>query len=217
MTTPTPLGLRVHELVLLGAHADDLAIAAGGTLLTLAARGAVRVRALVLTGSGTARAAEEEAALAALLPGCDLDLTVLDLPDGLVPDHRAAVKAALHRLAAGPADLVLAPHPGDAHQDHRVLAELVPTEFRHQLTLTYEIPKWENDLLNPVLFVPLPEAVLRRKIAVLHEHYPSQSGRDWFDEETFAGLARLRGVQCRERFAEAFGLPRATLDLQVAR
>ena len=33
---------------------------------------------------------------------------------------------------------------------------------------------------------------------------PSQHGRDWWDDEVFLGLARLRGMECRARYAEAF-------------
>ena len=43
-----------------------------------------------------------------------------------------------------------------------------------------------------------------RKIKTLLEVYPSQGGRPWFDAETLRGLMRLRGVECREAFAEAF-------------
>lgn len=207
----TPLQLDVRSLVLLGAHADDIAIAAGGTLLTLADLGPIEVRALVLTGGGTPREAEERAALAAFLPGCQLDVTILDLPDGHLPDHRGAVKTALRALAASPADLVLGPHPGDQHQDHRTLAELIPTEFRDHLALGYEIPKWEHDLVQPTVHRPLSEHTMTRKVDLLHEHYPSQVHRDWFDAETFTSLARVRGVQCRRRYAEAFVVPRATL------
>jgi hypothetical protein len=38
------------------------------------------------------------------------------------------------------------------------------------------------------------------------KHFPSQRDRDWFDEETFRALMRLRGVEChaRDGYAEAF-------------
>ena len=45
----------------------------------------LRVRALVLSGGGTEREAEEREALAAFCPGADVELTVLDLPDGRAP------------------------------------------------------------------------------------------------------------------------------------
>jgi hypothetical protein len=47
---------------------------------------------------------------------------------------------------------------------------------------------------------------MARKITLLERHFASQRAKDWFDEETFRGLARLRGMECRapERYAEAF-------------
>ncbi len=42
-----------------------------------------------------------------------------------------------------------------------------------------------------------PTERARRKVELLHEHFPSQKGRDWWDDEVFLGLARLRGMECR--------------------
>ena len=92
----------------------------------------------------------------------------------------------------------------DAHQDHRTIGEIVPTAFRDQLCLGYEIPKWDGDLARPNVYFPLTDDVARRKVELLDKCYPSQRGRDWWGEETFLGLARLRGMECRARYAEAF-------------
>ena len=51
----------------------------------------------------------------------------------------------------------------------------------------------------------------REKVRLLAKAYPSQAGRDWWDEETFLGLARLRGMECKARYAEAFAVTKATL------
>jgi hypothetical protein len=61
--------------------------------------------------------------------------------------------------------------------------------------------------------MPLSAAVLERKIELLHAHFGTQRSKDWFDAETFTGLARLRGMESRapERYAEAFVLRKATL------
>lgn len=49
---------RLQHLLVLGAHCDDAAIGAGGTLLTLCrANPGLRVTALVLVGAGTGREA----------------------------------------------------------------------------------------------------------------------------------------------------------------
>lgn len=204
---------RLGHLLLLGAHCDDLAIGAGGSLLTLCrANPGLRVTALVLTGAGTDREIEERTALPAFCPKAELSVWVLDLPDGRVPAHWERAKLALEELRADcDPDLVLAPAPHDAHQDHRALARLVPTAFRDHLVLGYEILKWDGDLAQPQAYLPLSDAVLAEKIALLAEHYPSQAGRSWFDAETFTGLARIRGVQCHARYAEAFHVSKLVL------
>ncbi|GAB2531034.1 PIG-L deacetylase family protein [Nocardia heshunensis] len=203
----------VTEIALLAAHCDDLAIGMGGTLLTLANTvPGLRVRALVLSGAGTERAAEERAALESFCPGAELDLRILDVPDGYAPAHWGRVKDAVAALRDGSAaDLVFCTQRGDAHQDHRLLAELAPTVFRDHLILGYEILKWETDTPQPTVFHPLPTDLAQRKAELLMKHYPSQRDRDWFDEESFLALTRLRGVQCRARHAEAFLLDKATI------
>ena len=108
-------------------------------------------------------------------------------------------------------DVILAPSVGDAHQDHRTVAEIVPTVFRDQLCLSYEIPKWDGDLGRPSLYVPLPQETARRKVELLHKCFPSQSERDWWDDEVFLGLARLRGMECRAPYAEAFSCTKLVL------
>ncbi|PXX58375.1 LmbE family N-acetylglucosaminyl deacetylase [Nocardia tenerifensis] len=204
----------VHEIAVLGAHCDDIAIGMGATLLTLArARPGLRVRALVLSGGGTARADEETLALDAFCPGAEVDLTVLDIPDGRAPAHWDRIKNELSAFRARvDPGLVFAPQRGDAHQDHRLLAELTPTEFRDHMVLGYEILKWESDTPAPSLYHRLSAELAQEKSRLLLKHYPSQAHRDWFDEQAFTALTRLRGVQCHTGHAEAFVLDKGVID-----
>ena len=202
----------VRSVVALGAHPDDIEIAAGGLLLSLAqANPGVRVHYVLCTGTPD-RQAEARAAAAAFLPGADLSFALHELPDGRLPAHWNAVKEILHEAAGVlAADLVICPATNDAHQDHRLLAEQAPTVFRDQLVLHYEIPKWDGDLARRNIYLPLPDDLARHKVALLHEHFPSQKARDWWDDEVFLGLARLRGMECRSRYAEAFDCAKASL------
>lgn len=211
-------GGRPPVVSALAAHCDDIEIGAGATLLRLAERhpGLV-VDATVLT-STPERAAETRAALAAFLPGAQLSVWVHELRDGRLPavwdDVKELVEAARARAAAlGDADLVLCPSRRDAHQDHRLLAELVPTAFRRHLVWQYEILKWDGDLGRPNVHVPVPDEVAERKWTLLYEHYASQRGRGWFDREALLGLMRVRGVECNARYAEAFYCDKMTIDL----
>jgi LmbE family N-acetylglucosaminyl deacetylase len=200
----TPSSTRLSVLAI-GAHPDDIEIAAGGTLLSLAERHpGLRVRYVLLTGTAE-RQQEARAAARAFTPGADLEVELHDLPDGRLPAVYGLVKEVLEDVAASfTPDIVLAPSAGDAHQDHRTAAELVPTAFRNQLYLAYEIPKWDGDMARPNAYFPLTDEVARRKAELLGKCYPSQQGRDWWGEETFLALARLRGMECRAHYAEAF-------------
>ena len=83
--------------------------------------------------------------------------------------------------------------------------------------LEYEIPKYDGDLGNPNLFVPLPAATCQRKVELLLEQFPSQRDRRWFTADTFWALLRLRGVESNapSGFAEAFHCRKATLGLEL--
>ena len=81
---------------------------------------------------------------------------------------------------------------------------MVPTVFRNQLFLSYEIPKWDGDLGRPSIYFPLTPDVAHRKVELLHKCFPSQASRDWWDDEVFLGLARLRGMESRAPYSEAF-------------
>ena len=197
------MGLRVLAI---GAHSDDIEIGAGGALRTWIERGAeVHVDWCVLSAPGE-RALEARLSAADFLSGCaGLELHLGGFSDGYFPAERAEVKTWIEALKLlEPPDLLLCHRHDDAHQDHRLVCELVWNTFRDHLILEYEIPKWDGDLGRPNLYVPLNEAVLARKIELLHKHFGSQRSKAWFDEETFRGLARLRGVECREHYAEAF-------------
>jgi LmbE family N-acetylglucosaminyl deacetylase len=205
-----PLRLPAHpdrplSVLALGAHPDDIEIGAGGTLLSLAeSQPGLRVHYVVLTGTPE-RQQEARNAANAFLPGASLTIDLHNLPEGRFPAEWNAVKETLEAVARAAApDLIVAPSAGDAHQDHRTIAEIIPTVFRDALYLAYEIPKWDGDMGRPALYFPLTVATARRKAELLHHCFPTQHRRDWWDDDVFLGLARLRGMECRAAYAEAF-------------
>ena len=195
----------ILSVLAVGAHPDDIEIGSGGTLLNLAAtQPDLQLRYVVLTGAAHRRL-ESRTAAHAFAPGADVTIDLLDLPEGRLPAAWAEVKDALERVrqSCSP-DLILAPSAADAHQDHRTIGEIIPTVFRDHLCLSYEIPKWDGDIARPAVYFPMSAEVARRKVELLHKCFPSQHGRDWWDDEVFLGLARLRGMECRAPYAEAF-------------
>ncbi|MEX5719296.1 PIG-L deacetylase family protein [Geodermatophilus maliterrae] len=216
--TPDP-GKRLR-VALIGAHCDDVEIGAGGLVLDLGERRALAAVDVLVLASTPVREAEASASLEAFCAPVRPAVTFGGLPDGRLPGRWDEVKDRLQDFAATTSpDLVLAPSPADAHQDHRLLGELVTTAFRDQLVLHYEIPKWDGDLGagRPQTYWPLSGQLVRRKAALLHEHYGSQRDHDWFREDTFLALARLRGMECRSDYAEAFSCPKTVLGWQADR
>jgi hypothetical protein len=63
------------------------------------------------------------------------------------------------------------------------------------------------------VYVPLEDELVERKLELVLRHFPTQAGKHWYDEETFRGLMRLRGLECASssRYAEAFYSPKAVL------
>lgn len=199
------------RVLCLAAHPDDVEIAAGGALLELAGRGDVSVTVVTLTGTPD-REAEARAAAQAFAPGADSRF--FGLRDGRLPAQWGEVKEALEGVARELSpDLVLCPSRTDAHQDHRLVGELVPTVWRDALVMEYEIPKWDGDLHPVTTYIPVSPENARRKVALLTEHYVSQTGRDWWDDEVFLGIMRLRGLECRVRYAEGFVVRKAMTTL----
>lgn len=196
---------KALSILAIGAHSDDIEIGAGGAILSWIASGAqVSVDWCVASAAG-GRAEEARASAADFLGGAArADVHLAEFRDGYLPAERSAVKDWVEGLKALSPDVILTHQRNDAHQDHRLISELTWNTFRDHLILEYEIPKWDGDLGQPNAYVPLADAILSRKIELLHRHFGSQRSKAWFDDETFRGLARIRGVECRTRYAEAF-------------
>jgi LmbE family N-acetylglucosaminyl deacetylase len=134
-------------------------------------------------------------------------VTVHSFPDGFFPYNGEEIKKTFENLKSEVRpDLVLTHYRDDRHQDHRVLSELTWNTFRSHFILEYEVPKFDGDLGTPNCFVPLKRSSCARKVKYLSKVFSSQRDKHWFSEETFTGLMRLRGMECRapEGYAEAF-------------
>jgi LmbE family N-acetylglucosaminyl deacetylase len=198
----------VRRVLAIGCHADDIEIGCGGTLLTLVRSTPGLEVDWVVLAAGGARGEEARASAQAFLAGAGAArIEVHGYRDGFLPYAGGEVKEVFEELKARTdPQLVLTHTRHDLHQDHRLACELTWNTFRNHLILEYEIPKVDGDLGVPNLFVPLAAAVAEQKVALLERHFPSQSGKHWFDRELFLGLMRVRGMEAiaPERFAEAF-------------
>ena len=194
------------QILCLGSHSDDIEIGCGGTILRLAGQYPDCVfHWVVFSAIGVRR--EEAARAAALFGGSRVQEPVLkSFRDGFMPFEGAQVKQVFEELKAVSPDLIFTHTRKDAHQDHRLISELTWNTFRNHMILEYEIPKYDGDLGQPGVFVPLAPEIYRKKVQCLMEAFESQRKKHWFQEETFLSLMRLRGMECNapSGYAEAF-------------
>ena len=188
----------IRSVLCLGAHSDDIEIGCGGTLIQLLSKHPqLKVHWVVFSGEET-RTAEARTSAAELLAGAaNTHIVVQKFRDSYFPYIGTEIKDCFKQLAkeVNP-DLVFTHRQGNAHQDHRLIAELTANAFRNHLILGYEIPKYDGDSATPNCYVPIDEATVRRKVDHLLRHFRSQHEKQWFTDDTFRSLLRLRGIEC---------------------
>jgi len=198
----------VTRILCLGAHSDDIEIGCGGTILRLIeSRKNLDFYWMVLSSNET-RAKEARKSAQSFLRGArSKKIVIKPFRDGFLPHIGGPVKECFEELKREFApDVIFTHFRNDLHQDHRFVSELTWNTFRNHLIFEYEIPKYDADLGSPNFFVPLSDSQCRRKVKGLMRHFGSQRDRQWFSEDLFEGLMRLRGIEAASptRYAEAF-------------
>jgi LmbE family N-acetylglucosaminyl deacetylase len=205
LSRPASGGLQI---LCLGAHSDDIEIGCGGSILRLAGEFPDATFHWVVFSAVGVRAEEAERGAALFTASARLNGTKLkSFRDGFLPFVGAEVKAVFEELKSVVSpDLIFTHNGKDAHQDHRLIADLTWNTFRDHMILEYEIPKYDGDLGQPSLFMPLAIGIYEKKVRYLMDVFQSQHAKRWFREETFLSLMRLRGMECNapSGYAEAF-------------
>jgi LmbE family N-acetylglucosaminyl deacetylase len=199
---------RRLNILCLGCHSDDIEIGCGGTILRLTEQypGAV-IRWVVFSAIGLREAEARRGAELFMGSNCKKEPLLKSFPDGFMSFVGAEIKTVFEELKQTTLpDLIFTHNRKDAHQDHRFISELTWNTFRDHLILEYEIPKYDGDLGQPNIFVPLQKETYQKKVHYLLETFETQRNKRWFERETFLSLMRLRGMECNapSGYAEAF-------------
>ena len=195
------------KVLCLGAHSDDIEIGCGGTILRFVRQYPNCVFHWAVFSAPGVRAEEAQRGAVLFAGARALKRPLLKgFQDGFMPFAGVEVKTVFEELKTLSPDLIFTHNRNDAHQDHRLLAELTWNTFRDHMILEYEIPKYDGDLGRPSVFVPLDSELCEKKVQYLMDTFESQRSKRWFQSDTFFSLLRLRGMECNapSGYAEAF-------------
>ena len=207
----------IRRVLCLGAHSDDIEIGCGGTILRLLAqRNNIEVAWVVFSSGGERKDEALKSAKKFLRCAKQRKVLVKNFQESFFPYKGQAIKAFFEELKEQfVPDVIFTHYRHDLHQDHRVISDFTWNTWRNHLILEYEIPKYDGDLGVPNAFVPLDEAIVKNKARILISSFRTQRTKQWFSEDTFLSLARIRGIECNspDRYAEAFYCRKATIQL----
>jgi LmbE family N-acetylglucosaminyl deacetylase len=198
----------VFKVMCLGSHCDDIEIGCGGTILTLSEENSNVHMYWVVFSSDHQRLKEARHSADTFLERVKLKkILIKDFRDGFLPYAGSAIKEYFEELKEEfTPDLIFTHYRHDLHQDHRFISELTWNTFRNHLILEYEVPKYDGDLGSPNVFVQLSEPIYQTKIRYILASFGSQNEKQWFREDTFRAIMRIRGMEsnAESKYAEAF-------------
>lgn len=200
------------KILLLSPHTDDVELGAGGTVIKLLEEKSNDICWAVFSIC--------EDAVPEGLPSDMLKREFLTVASKLgirnyriynflnknFPKHRQEILDELEQIKAEfRPDLVICPSLNDSHQDHKTVSEEAVRVFKREASIIgYELP-WNDLAFSPQLLVRLTEEQVEAKWRIL-SLYESQfiKQRNYFSKEVLFSLARMRGIQCNAKYAEAF-------------
>jgi LmbE family N-acetylglucosaminyl deacetylase len=206
----------MRRVLVLAPHTDDAELGCGGTIARLLTDGAEVFVAAFSTaeeslpsGAEPNRLRNEFLAAMQTLGIPHDNALVFGYPVRRLSYYRQELLEELVKLRKQiDPNMVFLPSSNDLHQDHQVLNAEGLRCFKDMSIWGYELP-WNNIGFPAQAFVTLKRCEVQAKWEAL-QTYKSQFelGRPYFSWEFIEGLARVRGVQVKTPYAEAFEVMR---------
>ncbi len=202
---------RSHPACVLaiGAHPDDIEIAAGAALAKMRDAG-YGISGLIMTrgekgGNGEARPSEAERGAKFL--GLDsvkvMDFTDTHLSEDIV-NITNAIEGMINKIQP---EIIFTHSIHDLHQDHQTVYEATMRAARNTRTtiLCYESPSVTQDF-HPTYFIDV-EKYMDVKVQAIREHY-DQRKKPYMKPDLVRGKMAFRGAQAKVEYAEGFEVAR---------
>jgi LmbE family N-acetylglucosaminyl deacetylase len=204
--TPSP-----GKVLVIGAHPDDIEIAAGASIAKLHDAG-FEVRALVLSHGergGDADSRLTEAEIGAQFLEMD-DVQVMDFHDTQMQNQAIEIVNAIERIIREyEPDMIFTHSRHDLHQDHQTVYESTLRAARNLRTtiLCYESPSVTDEFV-PIYYIDVCGYV-DVKIEAIRKHW-DQHKKPYMNPDLIRSKLNFRGNQAKIDFAEGFEVVRMT-------
>lgn len=208
--------MKKETVLVLAPHTDDGELGCGGTLARLLEEGKnIYYMAFSLCEESVpegfaANALEIEVTKATKHLGIPArNLILKNYPVRKFNSHRQEILEDLIiiRKEISPA-VIFMPSSYSLHQDHKTIYEEGIRAFKHSTCFGYDLP-WDTVAFTTDAFFKLEKRHIQKKWDSL-KFYETQKWRTYRDENFIFGLARVRGAQIAEVYAEAFEMIRQT-------
>ena len=212
------------KILAIGAHLDDIEIAAGGTLAKAVENGH-DVKVLIMSKSGytNKEGKVQRADDTAVAEGTKAlntlgiyDITILDFPTKDIPFRSDVVNEIDLVMADYNPDIIFTHHPFDTHQAHEGVAKATIAAARRKNTVYFYEPIQPSGrsyvAFKPILYVDIEQTILK-KIESLKCHtseYNKFGGEDWI--EGVKCRCGFRGYEIGKKYAEAFEILRQEMS-----
>ena len=212
------------KILAVGAHLDDIELAAGGTLAKAVEAGH-EVKVLIMSKSGytnkdgkvqrSNEIAVKEGVHALNTLGIR-DIDILDFSTKDIPFCSDVVNPIDVCIADFNPDIIFTHHPFDTHQAHEGVAKATIAAARRKNTVFFYEPIAPSGrsyvAFKPTLYVDI-EKTVDKKIAALKFHeseYNKFGGEDWV--EGVRCRCGFRGYEIGKKYAEAFEILRLEMS-----
>lgn len=204
------LNSEIRNVLVVAAHPDDGEFACGGTISRLIEEGK---KVWYIVFSPCKKSVPSGYPEDILYQELGQAAEVLGIPDGrlitfdfevreLPRDRQQILEELVGLNREIQPDLVFMPESADFHQDHQTIHQEAKRAFKTSCQLGYELP-WNQFGGEHKFYIKLEKKHLDKKLEAIR-CYQSQGFREYYDEELFVSLARVRGVQAKNRWAESF-------------
>ena len=199
------MNIAFKKLLFIGPHPDDVEMGCGGIISRYSKNTQMTYLILspCLEDPKNKNILNEAREAISLLGLSKESLIIENLPRRTFHDQRRNIREILISVKEKfTPDIVFCPSIKDIHQDHSVTAEETLRLFRDIGVISYEAPR-SSLRFEPNLYIELSDKNLKIKIDALLR-YKSQYDKYYFEPSVIQSFARMRGSQCKVKYAEAF-------------